>query len=270
MAVATLGPRRGRSMAKRWLNRHALRGLVSIVAFVVLWELVVVLKLPYLKFLPLPGQVAASLGQSIASSAYWQDWELSLGRILVGFLAAQALGITLGLAMGISRTARRFVFPIFEVLRPIPPIAWIPLAIIFWPTTSLTIYFLVFTGSFFIVALNVLDGVKSVDQSLVRAAYSLGAKPRDVFWRIMLPATLPYVLTGATVGMGVTWNVLIAAEMVTSAGQSGLGGMTWAAYTNGVLPVIVVGMLSIGVAGYLSSALIRFLGERFMPWRRRI
>lgn len=269
MAIAVLKRSRGRVLIGNILNRHTLRGAIALIAFLVLWDLVVVLNVPYLKFLPLPLTVAQTLVESLKSSVYWSNVGLSIQHILVGFLLAQAAGITLGLAMGISRTARRFIFPVFEVLRPIPPIAWIPLAIIFWPTASLTIYFLVFTGSFFIVAINVLDGVRSVDQTLVRAAYSLGAKSRDVFWRIMLPATLPYILTGATVGMGVTWNVLIAAEMVNSATTGGLGGMTWTAYTNGSMAPIVVGMLSIGVAGYLSSALIRVMGDRMMPWRRR-
>lgn len=272
MAIGTLKvPRRkGPSITKLIFNRHTLRGVVSLVAFVVLWELVVVLQVPYLKLLPLPGDVGTALLQAIASPAYWGNWGISLWHVFVGFMAAQILGIPLGLAMGMSRTVRRFVFPTFEILRPIPPIAWIPLAIIFWPTVSLTIYFLVFTGPFFIVVLNAMAGVRSVNQNQVRAALSLGAKPRDVFWRIMLPATLPYIITGMTVGMGVTWNVLVAAEMVTSATQSGLGSMTWTAYTNGILPVIVVGMLSIGVAGYLASALVRLLGDRFMPWQRRI
>ncbi len=267
-------PSNPRRKAHPWLrqsfNRHTLRGAVTLVVFVILWALVVAFKVPYLRLLPPPRDVAVSLLQSVASAGYWANWWISMVHIAVGFVAAVVVGVPLGLAMGINRTVRRFVFPIFEVLRPVPPIAWIPLAIIFWPTVSLTIYFLVFTGPFFIIVLNVMDGVREVSQNHVRAALSLGAKPRDVFWRIMLPATLPYVMTGMAVGMGVTWNVLIAAEMVTSATESGLGSMTWTAYTNGILPVIVVGMLSIGVAGYLSSALLRLLGERLMPWQRRI
>ncbi|MDP2157637.1 MAG: ABC transporter permease subunit, partial [Nitrospirota bacterium] len=152
-------------------------------------------------------------------------------------------------------------------IRPIPPIAWIPLAILFWPTRELSIYFLVFIGAFFIIVINVLQGVSNIPISLRWAASSFGARPKDIFWRIMVPGSLPSIVTGMTVGMGVTWNVLVAAEMI--AGQGGLGRMTWEAYTNHNIPFIVVGMVSMGVAGYLCSTLIRWLGEKAMPWKRK-
>ncbi len=249
-------------------NVRTLRGFLSILILIALWELVVYLKVPYLQYLPYPRQVAISARKAIRSWQYWVDWSLSLERIFVGFIVAQIIGIPLGLAMGISKVFKGYTFPLFEMLRPIPPIAWIPLAILFWPTRELSIYFLVFLGAFFIIVINVLQGVSNISVSLKWAATSLGAKPRDIFWRILLPGSLPSIVTGMTVGMGVTWNVLIAAEMI--AGQGGLGRATWEAYTNGDIPLIVVGMVSIGVAGYLSSALVRWLGEKSMPWNRMV
>ncbi len=252
---------------KKVFNIRVLRGIISIVIFVGLWQLVVFVKVPYLKNLPYPKEVALDGISAAGTKIYWLNWEISLIRIFIGFIAAQLIGIPLGLAMGVSRKFKDFTFPVFEILRPIPPIAWIPIAILFWPTRELSIYFLVFIGAFSIIVINVLQGVSNISVSLKWAASSLGARPKDIFWRIMIPGSLPSIVTGMTVGMGVTWNVLIAAEMI--AGQNGLGRMTWEAYTNYNIPLIVVGMVSIGVAGYLCSSLIRWLGERAMPWKKR-
>lgn len=256
-------------MKKRnaFINVKMLRGSLSVVVLVILWQLVVTLKVPYLQYLPYPKEVAVDGVQAIGSMSYWFDWGLSLSRIFTGFLVAQIVGIPLGLAMGASKVFRGFSYPVLETLRPIPPIAWIPLAILFWPTRELSIYFLVFLGAFFIIVINVIQGVSSIQVSLKWAASSLGARPKDIFWKIMVPGCLPSIVTGMTVGMGVTWNVLIAAEMI--AAQGGLGRMTWEAYTNHNIPMIIVGMVSIGTAGYLCSSLIRWLGLKAMPWEKR-
>lgn len=252
---------------KEFFTARTLRGVLSLILFVVLWQLVVFVKVPYLENLPYPKEVAVQGVEAAQSKTYWFNWEVSLVRIFAGFITAQVIGIPFGLAMGASKVFKGFTFPVFEILRPVPPIAWIPLAILFWPTRELSIYFLVFIGAFFIIVINVLQGVSNISVALKWAASSLGARPKDVFWKIMVPGSLPSIVTGMTVGMGVTWNVLIAAEMI--AGQGGLGRMTWEAYTNHNIPLIVVGMVSIGVAGYLCSMALRWLGEKAMPWKKR-
>lgn len=252
---------------KQFFSIRTLRAAISLVVSLILWQLVVYFKVPYLENLPYPVDVAKSGYNSVLDSGYWKDWGLSLSRVLTGFIAAQVIGIPLGLAMGISKVFKGFTFPVFEILRPIPPIAWIPMAILFWPTRELSIYFLVFIGAFFIIVLNVIQGVSNIPTNIKWAALSLGAKPKDIFWRILLPGSLPSIVTGMTVGMGVTWNVLIAAEMI--AAQGGLGRTTWEAYTNHNIPYIVVGMASIGLAGYLCSTILRWLGDKIMPWKRK-
>ncbi len=252
---------------KKFFNLATLRGFISIVGFMALWQLVVYVKVPYLRNLPLPKEVIISGLHSVGRKSYWYDWEISLIRVFIGFIMAQLFGIPLGLAMGISKKFKAFTFPVFEMLRPIPPIAWIPIAILFWPTRELSIYFLVFLGSFFIIVINVIQGVSNIPISLKWTASSLGARPKDVFWRILIPGSLPSIVTGMTVGMGVTWNVLVAAEMI--AGGGGLGRATWEAYTNFNMPFIIVGMVSIGVAGYLCSTLIRWAGIKIMPWQKK-
>jgi NitT/TauT family transport system permease protein len=256
-----------RILWKKFFNLGTLRGFSAIVMFAALWQLVIYWDVPYLKNLPLPREVANNGINSAATVNYWMDWGLSLLRIFIGFIAAQVVGVPLGLAMGISRTFKEYSFPAFEILRPIPPIAWIPLAILFWPTRELSIYFLVFIGAFYIQVINSMQGVSNISINLKWVAYSLGAKPKDIFWRILLPGSLPSITTGMTVGMGVAWNVLIAAEMI--AAQGGLGRTTWESYTNHNIPFIVVGMVSIGLAGSLCSILLRWLSNRMMPWTKK-
>ncbi|MEJ2373847.1 MAG: ABC transporter permease [Pseudolabrys sp.] len=250
------------------LSLKTLEGISTLIAFVALWQAVVALRVPYLSNLPYPGDVWRNFTDVAVTTGYWINWVDSIKRIFVSFIIAQVVGIPLGLFMGMSRPFKQMAFPVFELVRPIPPIAWIPLAILFWPTEELSIYALTFIGPFFVIVLNVMQGVTSIDQSFKRAALSLGAKPSDIFWKIMLPGALPSIVTGMTVGIGVAWNVLIAAEMI--AGHTGLGRMTWEAYTNGNIPLIIVGMASIGLAGYLCSGLVRAVGQRCMPWQKRV
>jgi NitT/TauT family transport system permease protein len=142
----------------------------------------------------------------------------------------------------------------------------VPISIIFWPTTEISIAFVIFLGAFFTVVINVLGGARNIDVRYVRTAISLGSRPHDIFFKIVLPATLPSIFTGMAVGMGITWEVVVAAEMI--AGKSGLGYLTWSSYVGGNYPQIVVGMMSIGIAGYLSSYAIRTIGRMSMPWLR--
>ena len=117
------------------------------------------------------------------------------------------------------------------------------------------------------MVLNVLGGARNIDERHIRAAASFGSQRRDIFWKIVLPATLPSIFTGMAVGMGITWEVVVAAEMI--AGKSGLGYFTWSCSIGGNYPQIIVGMISIGFAGYFSSGLIRILGKLATPWQRR-
>ena len=196
---------------------------------------------------------------------------LSFTRVLSGFLAAMLLGIPLGLGMAVNRIFYDFTFPPFEILRPIPPLAWVPASLIFWPTQELSIAFVTFLGAFFAIVINVVGGARSIDRRFLRAAQSMGATRWHLFWRVVLPGTLPSIFVGAAVGMGITWEVVVAAEMISTGGRGGGGGLgffIWNSYLGGSLPQIVVGMISIGIAGYVSSSLIRKLGNICMPWRQ--
>ncbi len=257
-----------RRMRGAILSKTTYRGFIAVVLTIVFWETAARLSFPVIGKIPAPSSVVASLGNLLWDSYYWESWLVSFKRVFLGFLVAQIVGIPLGLFMGIRRYFRDLTFPIIEVMRPIPPLAWVPTAVIFWPTPEMSMIFVTFLGAFFTMVLNILGGVRNIDIRYIRAAQSLGSSDRDIFWRIVLPATLPSLFTGMTVGMGITWEVVVAAEMIAS--RSGLGFLTWKSYVAGDFPAIVVGMISIGVAGYISSSLIRYLGTRLTPWLRII
>lgn len=247
-------------------GRTAFRGAISIGLLILVWELGSRFKLPGLVALPPPSSVLHVIAMSVTEAKFWNDWLASLSRVMTGFVAAQIVGVPLGLAMATSRVLYATTFPLLEIMRPIPPLAWVPASIIFWPTTESSIAFVIFLGAFFTVVLNVLGSARNIDERYLRAARSLGSRPSDMFWRIVFPAVLPGVFIGMAVGMGVTWEVVVAAEMI--AGKSGLGYLTWSSYVGGDYPQIILGMLSIGVAGYGCSSLIRLLGRFATPWQR--
>lgn len=253
------------------------RGVVAIVAFLVVWEIGsrwdewFNFQLPYIGLVPPPSDVVATWLQFIPEASYWGSWYKSFLRVVSGFIAAMIIGIPFGLAMAVNRYFHDIFFPPFEILRPIPPLAWVPASLIFWPTQELSIAFVTFLGAFYTIVINVLGGARSIDVRYVRAAKSMGASQWHLFSRIILPGTLPSIFTGAAVGMGITWEVVLAAEMISSGGQQqsgGLGFFIWSSYVGGSLEQIVVGMISIGIAGYISSSIIRKLGDLSMPWRR--
>jgi NitT/TauT family transport system permease protein len=266
-----------RATAKRkpFVGPRLRRALISMVVFLLLWEIGSRLKWPWVGEAPPPTVVMLAWWPLLSDPGYWYSWFQSFRRVLTGFFFAQLIGIPLGLAMATSRLFNDLTFPVFEVLRPIPPLAWVPAAIIFWPTQESSIAFVTFLGAFYVVVINVLGGAKSIDVRYFQAAYSMGATKFDVFRRIILPATMPSIFVGAAVGMGITWEVVVAAEMISGGGGAiqssaggGLGFFLWNSYIGFSYPQIIVGMISIGIAGYISSSIIRRLGITFTPWLR--
>ncbi len=189
---------------------------------------------------------------------------ISVRRILIGFSVAILIAVPLGLLIGRYRLVRDLTLPICEVLRPIPAIAWVPMSIMLWPTNEVSIVFITFLGSFFPILLNTIHGVHTLDAVLIRAARCLGASELQLFRNVILPGTMPHIFTGLSVGMGVAWVSLIAAEMIS--GQFGVGYFTWEAYSLVSYSEIGLGMITIGLLGLLCSGAIRALGALVMPW----
>jgi NitT/TauT family transport system permease protein len=269
-------PRTFGMLALRWyrLNQDRLRataiGVVSLIAFLIVWHLLTTYRVVFfVRFTNVPSPIAvyASFSKAIHDPKFLMHVVLSCRRIFIGFSLAAVIGVPLGLVMGRFKLIHEVIFPVAEVLRPIPAIAWVPMAIMLWPTNEQSIVFITFLGSFFPILVNTLHGMSLVDPVLVRAAQCLGARERSIFREVYFPASLPHIFTGLTVGMGVAWVSLIAAEMIS--GQYGIGYFTWEAYSLVQYPDIALGMIAIGVLGLASSLVIRAAGQLVMPWRAK-
>jgi NitT/TauT family transport system permease protein len=263
------------AIAARWmrLNRDRIRalliGALSLVAFLIVWHLLTRYRVVFfVRFTNVPSPLAVydSFTRAIHDPKFLMHVLLSCRRILLGFSLAALVAVPLGLVMGRFKLIHEVVFPVAEVMRPIPAIAWVPMAIMLWPTNEQSIVFITFLGSFFPILVNALHGMALVDPVLVRAARCLGAREFAIFREVYFPSALPHIFTGLTVGMGVAWVSLIAAEMIS--GQYGIGYFTWEAYSLVQYADIALGMIAIGVLGLASSLLIRAVGRLAMPWGR--
>jgi len=229
-------------------------------------------KLPLFNKLPGPYEVITEWlnpdpdwGISMYSPEYHDHIYYSCRRILIAFAIATGIGVPLGLFMGWSKKFRDYSFPILETLRPIPILAWVPLAILMFSGLETPVIFLATLASLFVTTLNTLLGVDSIDESYFRAAKCLGAKKMDLFLHVVIPGSLPFVFTGLEISVGVAWFSLVAAEMVS--GEFGLGYMINDSYMNITYVSMVIAMLTLGFCGWVTSALVRWIGNRMMQWR---
>ena len=187
--------------------------------------------------------------------------------MLVGFAAGSLLGIVLGVTMGWYKPVEAFFRPLFEMIRPIPPIAWIPLAILWFGLGEMTKYFLIFLAVFCNVTMNAYSGAKSVDPELVGAAKMLGANDRQVFTSIVLPACVPHIFAGLQIGIGSGWATVVAAEMVRS--SEGVGWVIVKGQDLNNPLQILVGIVGIGVIGYILAIVMRAIEAKLCVWSER-
>jgi NitT/TauT family transport system permease protein len=250
-------------------RRHALRA-GSLVLFLAAWQLAVHfrLSLGLVTFanVPPPSEVVSAFVTLLHSPKLPLHLIASLRRVLLGFAAAALVGTGLGLAIGRYRTLEHTLMPPLEILRPIPAVAWIPLAILMFPSSEASMIFITFIGALFPILLNTIHGVEAIDTRLVATARGLGSGTLTLYREVILPGAGPAIVTGLSIGMGTAWFCLVTAEMI--AGQYGIGYFTWESYTLQNYADIVVGMILIGLLGMGSSALIKQLGQRLTPWYR--
>lgn len=199
------------------------------------------------------------------SGELWRHMIDSLQREAVAFMYA-SIAIPLGLLMGVFKWLNEQVDPIIEIFRPIPPIAWIPLSILWFGVGNAQNQFIIFLGIFFPILLNTIDAVRGVEPNLIRAARCLGASGFSVIMKVVLRAALPQIVTGIRIGLGVGWMALVAAELVGA--NSGLGFLINDARTVLRTDYILVGMLTIGFIGLTLDRLVRFIAQKTMPWSR--
>ncbi|QLH81734.1 ABC transporter permease [Halosimplex pelagicum] len=235
--------------------------VVSAAGLVAVW--LVLSRASLIGQVPSPVTVAVAMAGLVTNPIIHDSVVTSLLHILGSFLVAAAVAIPLGLAIGWSTVVYDLLFPSLEILRPVPPIAWIPLTILVLPSMRTSIMFITFVGAFFPILLNTIRGVQAVEEDYVRAVRSLGGSRAQVFRHVVYPAALPSIHTGLIVGMGLAWVNLVAAEMVA---DEGIGRFVWVAYTSGSYDDIVGSVIIIGAFGYASSELVRRLGNTQLRW----
>ena len=241
----------------------------SLLACIALWHLASTNKwnlIVNFENVPSPTAVCQAAVQLVSSTKFQSHLLSSVARVFSGFGCAAVLAIAIGLGVGRSRLLSDLLMPPLELLRPIPAVAWIPLAVLMFPNPEESMVYITFVGAFYPILLNTIHGVSSVDSNLIFASLTLGANRVRVFSDVIVPAALPAIVTGLSIGMGNSWFSLVTAEMV--AGQFGIGYYTWESYTLQKYPNIVLGMIAIGLLGMLSSLLIQRIAWVFMPWAK--
>ena len=181
-------------------------------------------------------------------------------------MVATVLGIIVGIAIGTSRYAEAIIKPLFELIRPIPPIAWIPLVILWFGVGELPKYTIIFIGSFTNVTLNAYTGAQRVDPQLIGCAKMLGTSDRDIFLRVILPSSLPQIFAGMQVALSTAWMAVLAAEMIGA--QEGCGWIILRGSDTTNIPLVLVGMVVIGVVGLLLATIMRIAERRLCAWNR--
>ena len=270
--TASIGARLRRSLR----NSRVYQGVLGVGVFFLIWYLLVDVFGGW-RFAEMPKLVVGvkewvsrdpGFGVSLFTAEYYKHIWASIFRVLVAFLAATFSGIAIGILMGWRRIFFGLTFPILEILRPIPILAWIPLAIILLPGRELPIIGLTFLAAFFVTILNTLLGVRAIDKVYYRAAESLGFSQWQILWHVIVPGALPYIFVGLQIAMGACWFSLVAAEILS--GSAGLGYKVWETYYYVQFPTMVSTMATLGFFGYISSALVRAAGNRLMRWRQEL
>jgi taurine transport system permease protein len=263
-----------RRAAWRWpFSRQLTLSTATLLVVLAVWWVVAALQLISPLFLPPPGQVLHKLvtiagAQGFMDATLWQHLAASLTRILIALLSATIIGIPVGIAMGLSPTLRGILDPLIELYRPVPPLAYLPLMVIWFGIGETSKILLIYLAIFAPVAMSALAGVKSTQQVRVRAAQSLGASRLQVLWFVILPGALPEMLTGLRIGLGVGWSTLVAAELI--AATRGLGFMVQSAGEFLATDVVLAGIAVIAAIAFVLELGLRALQRRLTPWHGEI
>ena len=244
---------------------------VSILLFFAIWAGFSFANARYLKFfnpilMPSPLDVLRTGIELTKSGELQSDILASLSRVLQGFVIAAFLGVSLGMAVGRSRFLENLLDPMLELLRPIPPLAFLPMMVLWFGIGEASKIAFIAYAAFFPIFTTTLEGIKYVDPLLLRAAASLGANRRDMFRYVVLPAAMPGIITGLRLGFGLSFFVIVAAEFI--AADSGLGYLINDARTFFLVSQMLLGAAVIGLIGFTFNRLLRMLEARLLRWRK--
>ena len=252
------------------VHRSTLIGVATVLAAFVLWYLLTVITefVSPARF-PTPNDVWGALKQitfqGYADAKLWRHVVQSSALVLMGFVTAVSVGVVLGLAMGWSRRAEALLNPVFLLLRPIPPLAWIPLAIVWLGLGNAAKVLVIFMAAFVPAVINTHTGVRAMEPQIIEASSMLGARGWRFVREVLVPAALPHIFTGLRLSLQASWTTLVAAELVGA--LYGLGQVLNNAAQDIFPGMILVGMIFVGLCGGLMTAALAWLERRAMPWR---
>jgi len=236
-----------------------------IVLILIVWELVARAELVSTVILPPVSLVWQATYEKTMSGELLLSIGWSSFRVILGFSIGLLLAFPIGVAIGWSKTLRELFNPIVEVLRPVPPLAWIPLAVIWFGVGFQSVMFITVLGSFFPVVLAVIAGVQNVDRKMIEFSRTLGASTRQILLHVAIPAALPSTFVGMRIAVGFSWMVVVAAEMISV--KYGLGWMIWRARFALETEVVIVGMIAIGALSVLMTKCLMLFERRLFRWR---
>ncbi len=248
-----------------------LLSMIGIVVVIVLWDFIV--RFTTLgRLLPAPFEVVRrllyTLSHPIGKKYTWTMHLLvSLRRVMTGFCFSSLAGVLMGMAMGRFKAVEAVFHPLFELIRPIPSVAWIPLAIVWFGIGETAKFFIIFMAGFVNVVVNTYAGAKRVEEDMLGVAYMLGANQIQAFFRVVIPSCVPYIFAGMQVALSTCWMAVLAAEMVSS--TEGIGWTITAGQEAGDMTQIFVGIIGIAVVGLLLAVLMRWIEKILCRWRVR-
>jgi NitT/TauT family transport system permease protein len=263
--TVTAGPR-----GRRWPWRSWAVRLASVAAVIALWQVLTANHVRlWLRFdtLPTVTEIVGAFGRRVGVQEYWLDLGQSLIRILTGFALAAVIGVVTGILLGRSNAFANVLGPLTELARPIPAIAIVPVAILLFPSDEAGIVFITFLAAYFPIMVSTRHAVRALPTIWEDSVRTLGGSRWDVLLRVVLPGIQPGVFGGLSVGIGVAWICVISAEMIS--GRLGVGYRTWQAYSVLAYPDVFVGIITIGVLGFATSAAIEVIGRRATRWLPR-
>lgn len=245
-----------------------LYAVAALAGFFIVWQLLVTYTAVGM-VMPSPIEVVKAMVDScvdpIGSKTLPMHILFSLRRVLIGYLLAVLIGIPVGILMGCFQVGEAIIKPVFEIFRPIPGLAWIPLAILWFGIGEESKYFIICVSAAVSIILNTYEGAKSVDPTLVGAARMLGANDFQVFVFVTIPSSVPHIFAGLQVGLSSSWMAVIAAEMIRS--SEGTGWIITTGMDSGNTVQILIGMVSIGFIGLILASLLRGLEKKLCTWR---
>lgn len=245
-------------------------GIFGILVFFFIWYLACMLT-RFGEIFPTPLEVLSGmisgLYEPIGNVTLVGHVGISLSRVLVGYTLSAVVGTLVGLLMGASKLGKAILYPIFNLIKPIPGIAWIPIAIMWFGIGNTTIYFIIFVGGFAQMVMNVMSGAANVSKELIGVARVLGLKKNRVFLTIVLPSCVPYIFTGLQVSLSTSWMAVLAAEMITA--TAGCGWLILAGMQSGIMLNNVLGMIAIGIIGLILATAMRIIERRLCSWKER-